>query len=231
LVVFDGGTCAFLTESREANVVTHLLDNAIDDPDTNADVKRKPTSELIVGDAILFNRGSDRDVIRMAADEILEPGVRDTASLWRQALIEYSSRESLSSDQLHARLRAGGCPLHHQTIRNWLDDDQIIAPQAYKRDVAVVARVTSNQRLAARMDNVLAAISQVRSAHLRASRQLAKQVLARAVNILKEQDQSASIIELAENVVVVRIAEIDEKPVPVRASLCNRLLEGDAWHE
>lgn len=231
LVVFDGGTCAFLTESREANVVTHLLDNAIDAPETKADVKRKSTSELIVGDALLFNRGSDRDVIRMAANEILEPGVRDTASLWRQALIEYSSRESLSSDQLHARLRADGCPLQHQTIRNWLDNDQIIAPQAYKRDVAVVARVTNNQKLAAQMDIVLSAISEVRSAHLRASHQLAKQVLARAVIILKEQNQSAAIIELAENVVVVRIAEIDEKPVLVRASLCNRLLEGDAWHE
>jgi hypothetical protein len=51
------------------------------------------------------------------------------------------------------------------------------------------------------------------------------------VNILKEQDSSASMIELAENVVVVRIAEMDDKPVLVRASLCNRLLEGDAWHE
>lgn len=231
LVVFDGGACAFLTESREANVVTHLLDSAIDDPDTKADIKRKPTSDLKVGDALLFNRGSDRDVIRMAADEILESGVRDTASLWRQALVEYSSRESLSSGQLHARLRAGGCPLLHQTIRNWLDNDQIIAPQAYKRDVAVVARVTGDQRLAARMDSVLSAISEVRSAHLRASHQLAKQVLARAVNILKEQDQAASLIELAENVVVVRIAEIDDEPVLVRASMCNRLLEGDAWHE
>ncbi len=231
LVVFDGGACAFLTESREANVVTHLLDNAIDDPETKADVKRKRTSELNVGDALLFNRGSDRDVIRMAADEILEPGVRDTASLWRQALVEYSSRESLSSDQLHARLRAGGCPLLHQTIRNWLDNDQIIAPQAYKRDVAVVARVTSDQRLSVRMDSVLSAISEVRSAHLRASHQIAKQVLARAVNILKEQDQAASMIELAENIVVVRIVEFDDEPVLVRASMCNRLLEGDAWHE
>ncbi|MCC7083420.1 MAG: hypothetical protein IT427_00255 [Pirellulales bacterium] len=119
----------------------------------------------------------------------------------------------------------------HQTIRNWLDNDQIIAPQAYKRDVAVVACVTSDQRLAARMDSVLMAISEVRSAHLRASHQLAKQVLARAVNILKEQDQATSMIELAENIVVVRIAEIDDEPVLVGASMCNRLLEGDAWHE
>jgi uncharacterized membrane protein YkvA (DUF1232 family) len=229
LVIFDGGTCAFLTEAREANVVTHLLDNAIDDPEAKVVVKRKSTSELKVGDALLFNRGSDRDVIRMAADEILEPGVRDTASLWRQALIEYTLRESLTSDQLHTRLRGGGCPLQHQTISNWLDNDQIIAPQAYKRDVAVVAHVTGDQRLAARMDSVLSAISEVRSAHLRASHQIAKQVLARAVNVLR--DQGTSMIELVENVVIVRISEIDSDPVLVRASMCNRLLEGDAWHE
>lgn len=231
LFVFDGGSFAFLTESREANVVTHLLDNSIDSQETKAEVRRKPASELKERDALLFYRGSDRDVIRVAADKILEPGVRDTSSLWRQALIEYSSRESLSSDKLHERLRAEGCPLLHQTIRNWLDNDQIIAPQSYKRDIAVVARVTSDRRLTTRMDSVLSAISQVRSAHLLASHQIAKQVLALAVNKLQEQDQLASMIELAENLVVVRIMEIDVEVVLVRASTCNRLLEGDAWHE
>lgn len=231
LIVFDGGACAFLTESREANVVTHLLDNSIDDMETSPDVRRKSTPELKVGDALLFNLGSDRDVIRMAADNMLRPGVRDTSALWRRVLIEYTSREGISSEQLHARLRTGGCPLQHQAIKNWIENDQIIAPQAYKRDVAVVANVTGDRTLTTKLDSVLSAISDVRSAHLRASHQLARQVLARAVSILKEDDQADSMIRLAEEVVVVRIAEIDDQQVSVRASICNRLLEGDAWRE
>lgn len=231
LIVFDGGNYSFLTESRGATVVTHLLDNTIFELNGAPEVKRNTVSELKIGDALLFNRGSERDVIRAAADKILEPGVRETSSLWRKALLEYSSNASLTPDQLFSRLREGGCPLQHQTIIYWLDDDQMIAPQAYKRDVAVIASVTGNEELIARIDSVLLAISNVRSAHLRASRHIANQVLARAVNILKAQSERASAIELEENVVVVRIAQIDKVPAMVRASLCNRLHEADAWHE
>ena len=231
LVVFEGGACTFFTESREANVVTDLLENAVDDVGVKADVKRKRVSQLKVGDALLFNRGSDRDVIRTAADQILEHGLRETASLWRQALLDYSSRESLSSEKLHAQLREGGCRLKLHTIRRWLDDDQIIAPQAYRRDVEVIAGVTRDERLVSELDRVLSAIREVRSAHLRASHLLAKRVLARAVNILKAEEHTASFIEVEENVVVARVAEIDDEPVLVRASSCNCLLEGEAWHE
>jgi len=229
LIMFDGGAYAFLTESYKANTVTHLLDSAVDDD--KADVQMKHVSKLKEGDAILFNRGSDRDVIRLAADEILPSGVRETSSLWRQALLDYAARESLTSEDVHQRLRDAGCPLQLQTVKIWLECDGIIAPQAYKRDVGIVAKVTGDPRLAAKLENVLAAISQVRSAHLRASRLLAKQVLTRAVKILADEEQPASVAELDDNTVVVRVAEIDKEPTTVRASLCNRLVEGETWRE
>jgi uncharacterized membrane protein YkvA (DUF1232 family) len=231
LVMFDGGAYAFLTESYRANVVTHLLDNAVDDSDDKADVKQKLVSQLVPGEALLFHRGSNRDVIRTTADTILPAGRRDTSSLWRTALLEYAEREQLSAEQLHGRLREGGCPLKLLTIKLWLDNDDMIAPQAYKRDVDVIANVTKDGNLVGQMDDVLAAISEVRSAHLRASHLLAKKVLSQAVNILKAEGELTSMIELEANVVIVRVVEIDDAPILVRASLTNRLLEGESWHE
>jgi len=76
LVMFDGGAYAFLTDSYQANVVTHLLDSAVDDKDGKADVKQKLVSHLAPGEALLFHRGSNRDVIRTTADTILRAGRR-----------------------------------------------------------------------------------------------------------------------------------------------------------
>jgi hypothetical protein len=80
------------------------------------------------------------------------------------------------------------------------------------------------------MDSVLLAIKTVRSAHLRASHQLAKQVVARAVDILKAEHRHESIIDLGGNVAIARIAEIESRGTLVRASLVNRLIDGDVWH-
>jgi uncharacterized membrane protein YkvA (DUF1232 family) len=230
LVLFDGGWYAFLTESYRAVVVTHLLDGLVENQE-EADTKQKPVIELKPGDALLFHLGSDRDVIRTAADRDLAPGVRATSSLWRTALLNYFSRQRLTPEELWKRLSAGGCPLVPGTIIDWLNNDDMIAPQAYNRDVGVIAKVTGDETLAGRMEEVLTAISEVRSAHLRVSRQLARRVLAKAVNILKEEGKHSAFVEIEPNVVLTRIIEMDDQPSPVRTSVTNRLLEGEKWHE
>lgn len=231
LVLFEDGSHSFLTESRQVDVVTHLLETTWDTDDSKADVKRQAATSLKPGDAILFIRGSDRDVIRTAADQILPAGTRATSAIWREALVEYVEHERLSSHELHERLLAQGCPLHHATIQLWLENDDMIAPRAYKRDVALIAALTGNKRLAANLDTVLTSIGQVRNAHRRASRQLARTVAANAVRIIQTQDQRFSAVEVTEGVVVVRVLEMDDTCSTVRASICNRLLEGDSWHE
>jgi hypothetical protein len=231
LVVFEGKAYAFLTDSYKANVVTHLLDDSIADLEDKMDVKHLSVKQLKPGDALLFHRGSGRDVIHTAADQILAPGIRKTSSLWRIALLNYIACEALTPELLWMQLREGGCPLQYQTIRNWLENENIIAPKAYNRDVRVIAMVSGNANLADHMDEVLAAIHEVHSAHLRVSHQLAKQVLDRAVSILKEERKQSALIEIGLNVLVVRIVEIDEKSTLVRTSLTNCLLEADeVWH-
>jgi len=231
LVIFEGGLYAFLTELYNANVVTHLIDASIGDPDDEADVKQKRITQLKLGDALLFHRGSDRDVIRVAADKILAPGIRGTSSLWRTAMSNYVTSKKLTSEEFWKRLRDVGCPLKHQTIKIWLENDNMIAPQAYNRDVRLIAIVTGDVTLSKRIEDVIRAIHMARSAHLRVSKQLAKQVLSRAIDILKQEDSQSPLVEIESNVVVVRVIDIDDQAILVRASLTNRLLEGEQWHE
>jgi uncharacterized membrane protein YkvA (DUF1232 family) len=231
LVMFEGDAYAFLTDSYKANVVTHLLDNSIEALDDQVDIRRLQPSKLKLGDALLFRRGSDRDVIRTAADELLGVGVRKTSSLWRDAIQQCLVREHITTEELWKRLIAAGCPLQHQTIRSWLDSDDTIAPQSYIRDVGFIAQVTKNQTLINHMNDVLTSINEVRSAHLRASFRLAKQVMAKAVTMLKERNNYTPFIEIEANVVVARIVAIDDQLSTVRVSLINQLLEGGQWHE
>ena len=230
-VVFEGNTYAFLSDSYRANVVTHLLDDSINIDDEKAEIRQRTINELRPHDAILFHRGSARDVIRSAADRILSPGVREISSLWRRTLLEYKTCQRLTSEELWEQLRKAGCPLQHQTIKGWLDNDEIIAPQVYERDVDIVRQVTGDELLDQRIDDVFAAIREVRGAHLRVSYQLARQVLHRAANILRKGGNRSGLIEIGSGVVVVRVMEIDNKSTMVRQSIVNRLLEDNAWIE
>lgn len=231
LVLLEGNAYAFLSDSYRANVVTHLLDDSIDIDDEKAEIKQRRTKELRPNDAILFHRESARDVIRSAADKILPTGVRETSSLWRTALLEYKNRKHLTSEALWQELRTAGCPLRYQTIKGWLDNDGMIAPQTYERDVEIVRDVTRDEVLGQRIEDVFAAISEVRGAHLRVSYQLARQVLHRAASILKRGQHRSGLIEIGSGVVVVRLMEIDNKLTMVRQSLTNRLLEDNGWNE
>lgn len=231
LVHFDGGPYSFLTDSYEANVVTHLLCAITGGEDNKPDIQQKSVSELVVGDALLFHRGSDRDVIRAAADRILPPGIRDTASLWQDALRGYASKARLTPEQVHRRLREAGCSRQHQAVKNWLESDYIIGPKSHAKDVPIIANVTKDPNLKRRMDDVLTAIGDVRIAHIRASHQLAREVVAHAVDVLRDRDAMSPIVELGGDVVIVRVEEIDIEATKVRASICNRLQEDCPWRE
>ncbi|MBU1318486.1 MAG: DrmE family protein [candidate division Zixibacteria bacterium] len=231
LVFFEGDAYAFLRESFKANVVTHLLDAVIeDDENSDLDINRKTVRDLQVGDAVLFHRRSNCDVVRLAADEELHDNERETATLWRNALVDYAQHQHIDSEEVWRLLQKAGCPLHYQTIRGWMEDDEMIAPRRYDRDVRIIAKLTGDRQLNERLEAVLAAIHVVFGAHQRASRRLARQVLRRAVTILREDGCQSKLIEIESDVVLVRVLEIDDSSTQVRISIANHLQEFDQWH-
>lgn len=231
LVMFIGGSYGFFSETYRLNVVTHLLENAAAETDEKATVIPTPANKLQPGDVIVFRLRS-RDVIREVADTLLAPGTREMSSLWREALLRYVEDQSLTVSELCERLQDAGCKLGQQAIQNWLNVDEIIGPQAFKRDVPAIAKLTGDRRLVENVDKVIAAIKEVRSAHQqKAPRILAKKVRESAVEVLKREQADSSLIRLHDDFVLVRVAEVEPDLITVRYSSTNQLIEGESWLE
>ena len=225
LVTFDGGY-AFLTDDYQAKIATHLLADATEE---DAELKVVPARRLRRGDILLFLRGSGRDVIRQVADQLLPAGERDKAGLWRRALLNYRQQGDYTVEVVWRQLREHGCPLSLAAIENWFADENIISPANVNREVGAVLALTQDSDLRDELDTCRLAISRVRGAHLKASHQLAKRVIERAVAGLKTADRGGGAVDLGEGIVLARLTEIDDTLVRVRASAANRLVENSSW--
>jgi len=228
-LLFEGGSCAFLADNYKAKVATRLVERTSEKSSQGEDLEVVPSDQLKAGDYLLFLRGSDHDVIRVSADQLLRPGHRALSQLWKAALRTYVAAEGIPVETLRSRLDQQGCRRGIQAIRTWLYDD-LIAPMNYERDVRIIAELTRDQPLCNNLDACVEAIRDVRGAHLRASFQLSCEVIERTVEALRTGQPISDALDIGNDIVLVRIAEIDRDLVGVRRSLVNRLLEGDEWH-
>lgn len=231
LLLFAGGVYGLFTDNYKLNVVTHLLDDSIDNDDEKASVKLLAAKDVAVGDKIVF-RPKSRDLIREVADELLEPGQRDLSGLWQTALRAFINEHSLTYEAVCSMLQAAGCKAQAQAICNWINDDDMIAPQQYRIDVPAIATVTGDQKLARNIDAVIKAIKNVRSAHQqRAPRVIAKRIREKAAVVVRQEQADEPIVQLDGDLVLVRVAETASRLIPVKYTTANRLIEGDSWHE
>lgn len=230
LVLFVGGAYGFFTDTYKLSVVTHLIEAVFDEDDERSAVLQTLASKLQVGDAIVF-RQSSRDIIREVADTLLAPGTREVSATWRRALLGYARQHNLSGAQLCRRLRDAGCRVQQQAVEGWLRSDDMIAPQAYRRDVTAIAKATDDAELINNLGAVIGAIANVRSAHLRASVILARQVRQLAGEVLRQEQADAAAVQLHDGFVIVRVAEVASETTEVRIGAVNRLIEGDSWLE
>lgn len=107
----------------------------------------------------------------------------------------------------------------------------MIAPQQYRNDVPAIAQVTGDTDLAGKINLVVDAIKQVRSAHQqKAPRVIAKRIRQKAATVVRQEQADHSIVHLEGDLVLVWVAEPASDLIPIYAS-ANRLIEGDSWHE
>jgi hypothetical protein len=181
----------------------------------------KVVGDLVVGDRVLFIEGSARDVLRDAVDVDLAPEKRSLATLWRKALLQYASSCNLSVADVHARLAEAGVGVSAQAVRNWLEDDNITAPLQYRRDIPIIAAVTGDRELLQKLDKCTEAVSVVRSAHLKAGRELARRALHEAKNTGEFVSVSGA------RVVVATVVNVGSESILVGRAQVNRYMEGD----
>ncbi len=225
LVTFKGGNHAFLTLNYEARVVTHLVDFEVENDD-NSSVVYSHLDDVVIGDILLFLKNSDRDAIQVLADKNLPSGRRDLAKLWQKALQKYVLNENTSLTQLVSELSIRGCRKHRVTIKNWLENDNIIGPRdTHRGDIEAIAKVTTDSELLENIENCKNAITDVWGHHLKASYELAKSVLAKVEGSEQFDIELDEPVEVIDGVIIARIEYIDTEVLEVPRSKINVILE------
>lgn len=215
-VIFENGW-ALLTSNYVCRVVAPSLSDNKDESFLKLD--EKVVDDLVAGDRVLFVEGSSRDVLRDAVDVDLAPEKRTLATLWRKALLEYVSACNLSPADVHNRLFEGGISVSTHAVRNWLEDDSMTAPLHYRRDIPIIAAITGDRELLQKLDKCIEAVSVVRSAHLKAGRELAR----RALHDAKNSGQFVSVS--GARVVVGRVVKVGPESILVGRTQVNRYME------
>ena len=169
-VSFVGGSLAFFRTNHRLISVSNIISC---DSET---IEIKRPIELAVGDFIVV-RETEKDIIRELADMTLKnsgkENLRELATIRRDALtIELVF---CTFDVLYEKLKDGGCDKGRSTIKRWIEDEELIAPQS-KKDLEIIKSVTKNESLIELKDKMPEAISEVRNAHIIAGRKLSEQL-------------------------------------------------------
>ena len=226
-VNYVGGYLAFYRTGHKLVSASNIIENDADKIET------KLPKELKLGEFVVV-REVDRDLVKEMADIILEQsGMTDKraiASKWKEAL----EIESLfyTPEQIYERLQEVGCRRSLATIRTWLTDDDMIAPQS-KDDLEYIAKMTNNDVLKEMINQVFDAAQTVKAAHSKAGMALSHQLRSRIVEELKEYGDIdpfniwQPIEMVVDGIGMVRILKITDigAPVVVDITDTNRLIE------
>lgn len=189
--------------------------------------------ELHNGDFVVV-RESGKDVVKDIADLLLKNSSignqRKLAKMWRDAIkkeLMYNTEEELAQ-----KISMAGCDKGIATIKNWIDDEDIIAPKA-KEDLQYIANAIGNKELKEMLDDVYKAVNKVRGAHIKAGRILSQQLKLKLANALKKYGNIDSNnlwepIEIeVENIGIVKVLKVIDigHAICIDASNTNRLIE------
>jgi hypothetical protein len=122
------------------------------------------------------------------------------------------------------RLKEAGLSRQLLTVRNWLADQQMIAPQNFE-DVRLIAKAAGDDELIAQLPKVQAASEQIKSQHIRAGFRLTELLREALPKDIEVPDNEEMQLDLGFGKVwIVKVEDIDEATTQCNRWLVNRLL-------
>lgn len=225
-VSFVGGYLAFYRISHKLLSATKII------LEGSEKIQTVLPRDIHEGDFIVI-REANKDIITELADiELKKQGksnLRSVAKKWQDVL----RLELIFSDaeELYTKMKEAGCTVSEGTFRNWLEDEDMIAPQS-PDDLRLIAKVCENPMMEEMIDEIHYAACEVRAAHTQAgvslSRLLKKRIAQElqtlgeidAINIWEPIDME---VEGIGKVKVLKVIDI-EPALMIDASNTNRLL-------
>lgn len=163
---YVGGNFAFYKTSHKLVSVTDIV------LENKGDFKMLLPTELKMGDFIVV-REAQHDLIRELADSLLRNSGKEDARNLARKWLDALNMESVFSnlEEIYQKLRHAGCTKNQVTIRQWMKNEDIIAPHD-KDDLVYIAKATEDAVLLEKMDAVYEAGKEVKRAHIQAGKTL-----------------------------------------------------------
>jgi hypothetical protein len=218
LVQFAGRRYGFFVSDHPIPTATHVLDRLGSE---TSELKSKNVGDLEPGDMVVIVEGSDSDVLRERADKRLPLGSRDSARTWSRALLRAQGRFG-SERGLCVALVKGGCSVTEQTVRGWLRSTSQIGPMS-DADLDVIAAVTADSELINNLEACRTAIGAVRAEHLRASQDLAREVIRHLRAALSGGAHLDDAIRLDDRAMLLTVDRVEARPSRVPVTAINRV--------
>lgn len=225
-VSFVGGYLSFYRVGHKIISASEIIEHDADS------IESKFPKDLHLGEFVVV-READKDIVRELADIILQKSgkteAREVASIWKEALA--METPFLSYEQIFDRLQSVGCERSYPTVRTWLTDKEMIAPQT-KQDLEHIAAATGNGVLKEKLPQVYESAQIVKKAHIQAGKALSQQLRKRIVNALEEYgnidpfniwEPIEMTVEGIGQVRILKVIDIGESVV-VDATDTNRLI-------
>ena len=146
-------------------------------------------------------------------------------------------------DVYKRQLLDAGCTRNYQTVRNWLQSEELIIPQD-SEDLKYIAEITGDSVLAEKMNEIINAGNYIKNAHIKAGRILSERLTESIAMNLSNGNAIDPFniwkpIEIELNEVgvvkVLKIMDIGQEFIPIESSNSNKVLaeekEGLLWQE
>jgi hypothetical protein len=221
---FENSTFVYAAESHKFIVINELLNK--DNPNPNI---RIITYESIQnGDIIAFIH-TGRDVLVALVESTTKPEdlsrVKEWTDLWKYLLRSHYDIIRRDFKRLVKYLRREGCEKHEVTIKNWLQDDDIIGPDD-DADLRSIASMTKSNKLLTNIATVRDAIRQMTSWRMKASTMVRDIIKNKLVGIANNTIINSQLdIQHLGSVYILKVIGKNNKSEDIDKRFIHRLLQ------
>jgi hypothetical protein len=220
---FENNTFIYATESHKFPVINELLDST----KSNPNIHGKKFETLQTGDVIAFIN-TVRDVLAEQVEKSTNPNelekVKKWTELWKILLRDYFSSIGNDFKKLVENLREFECKKHPVTIKNWLQDDNLIGPDS-NDDLRSIAMISNSELLMENIDVVREAIIQMTSLRFQAATIVRDKIRNKLMVIAKHSIINSSIeIPDLGKVEILKISELKKEAEEIDKKFVHRLI-------
>jgi hypothetical protein len=220
---FENNTFIYASESHKFLVINELIDSSKSKPNIHG----RRVDYLHTGDVIAFIN-TDRDVLVELVEKMTKPhelaAIKRWTELWKSLLRDYYSSVEIDFKKVVDGLRKYNCKKHPLTIRNWLQDDNLIGPEN-DEDLISIAQLTKSNELYDNISTVRKAISQMVGWRMKASDLVREKIKSKLLEISQRGDITYSI-EIPElgRVEILKVSEIQKDAKEIDKRFIHHLL-------